>query len=89
MTAPDSWLSVVGLHWLSAGENRIGSAEDNDLVLPQLVPQAGLIVLAANGEVTIDLRPHAGGTIEGAPIGHARLLSDADKGGPTRIASAT
>ena len=28
------WLTVAGLYWLQAGDNRIGSAADNDIVLP-------------------------------------------------------
>jgi uncharacterized protein (DUF1684 family) len=27
------WLSVVGLHWLEEGENRIGTGASNDFVL--------------------------------------------------------
>lgn len=28
------WLTIAGLHWLQAGDNRVGSAADNDIVLP-------------------------------------------------------
>ena len=28
------WLTIAGLHWLQAGDNRAGSAADNDIVLP-------------------------------------------------------
>ncbi len=35
---PDSWLSLVGLYWLEEGENRFGSAPDNDLVFPEKAP---------------------------------------------------
>lgn len=31
---PEGWLSLVGLLWLKAGENKVGSAPDNDLVCP-------------------------------------------------------
>jgi len=30
---PSGWLTLVGLHWLEPGENSIGSAKDNDIVL--------------------------------------------------------
>ncbi len=33
LRAPDGWLSLVGLHWVEAGEHRLGSAPDNDIVL--------------------------------------------------------
>jgi uncharacterized protein (DUF1684 family) len=34
MAAPDSWLALIGLHWLSEGETTVGSGGDNDIVLP-------------------------------------------------------
>ncbi len=34
LDAPDSWLALIGLHWLSEGETTLGSDEDNDIVLP-------------------------------------------------------
>lgn len=33
LRAPDGWLSLVGLHWVEAGEHSVGSARDNDIVL--------------------------------------------------------
>ena len=30
---PGSWLTLVGLHWLEQGDNSVGSAADNDIVL--------------------------------------------------------
>ncbi|MDH3222097.1 MAG: DUF1684 domain-containing protein, partial [Gemmatimonadota bacterium] len=34
LAAPDSWLSLIALHWLPEGETTIGSDPGNDLVLP-------------------------------------------------------
>jgi len=34
IAAPDSWLSLIGLHWLPEGETTIGTDPENDLVLP-------------------------------------------------------
>ena len=34
LKAEDSWLSLVGLHWLKEGDSRFGSAPDNDVVFP-------------------------------------------------------
>ena len=33
LTQPNGWLTLVGLEWLEDGENRIGSAADNDIHL--------------------------------------------------------
>ena len=43
LRSPDGWLTLVGLHWLAPGENRFGSAPDNDVVLhgPDVPPHAG------------------------------------------------
>lgn len=38
LQAPESWLSLAGLLWLSPGENTMGSAQDNDVVLPAEAP---------------------------------------------------
>jgi len=35
LQAPDSWLSLIGLHWLSDGETTLGSGTENDIVLPE------------------------------------------------------
>lgn len=46
MRAPDGWLSIIGLTWLHQGENRFGSAADDDVVLPSVTPpHAGSFVL--------------------------------------------
>lgn len=38
LRADDGWLTVSGLFWLKEGPNRIGSAPDNDIVLPAGAP---------------------------------------------------
>ena len=46
LEAPDSWLSLIALHWLPEGETTLGSAEDNDVVLPagKAAPVVGRVV---------------------------------------------
>ena len=46
------WLGLVGLYWLRDGENRIGSAPDNDIILPPGVPDHVGVVLYNNGVAT-------------------------------------
>jgi uncharacterized protein (DUF1684 family) len=38
LKGPDGWLTVAGLFWLREGDNRFGSAPDNDIVLPPSAP---------------------------------------------------
>lgn len=34
LAGPDSWLGMVGLHWLNEGANRVGSGQDCTVCLP-------------------------------------------------------
>jgi uncharacterized protein (DUF1684 family) len=46
LRAPDSWLSLIGLHWLGEGETTVGAAPDNDIVLPaEAAPRVGRVLL--------------------------------------------
>ena len=57
MAAPDSWLSLIGLHWLREGETTVGSAPDNDIVLPEkAAPRVGRVILEAE-EVRFVVEP--------------------------------
>ena len=46
------WLGLVGLYWLRDGENRVGSAPDNDIILPSIAPGHIGIVQYNNGVAT-------------------------------------
>jgi uncharacterized protein (DUF1684 family) len=49
------WLTLVGLFWLKPGDNTIGSAPDNDLVLPKTAPaQVGRLRLSDSKVVFTD-----------------------------------
>lgn len=85
LTAPDGWLTLVGLEWLEEGANRLGSAEDADVRFPAKVP-AQLGTITRRGEA-LTLEPAAGVplTIDGKPVvAPAPLVSD-DKGDPTTV----
>ncbi len=47
LEAPDSWLALIGLHWLPQGESTVGGAADNDVVLPadKAAPRLGRVVV--------------------------------------------
>jgi uncharacterized protein (DUF1684 family) len=46
LKADDGWLTVVGLHWLSEGENRVGSDPNFEVPLPASTPKrVGTITL--------------------------------------------
>jgi len=86
LTSGTGWLSLVGLHWLKDGDNTIGSAKDNDIVIAAADPKLGTATLAG-GKVTFTL--HEGSV---AVIGNsdrqrsAVLQDDAATDRPTQVA---
>ena len=89
LTAPDGWLTLVGLHFLREGENRIGSAPDSDVVLPSGPALLGTATLGAANKVSLNLAPDVDARIDGAAVRQAELKSDADSGKPTLVTSGT
>jgi uncharacterized protein (DUF1684 family) len=79
LTADDGWLTLTGLYWLEPGDNPVGSAADNAVVLPDpgLPAVAGRLVRAADGSVTAIAEAGAGLLVDGEPIGERVLASDA------------
>jgi uncharacterized protein len=54
LRSPDGWLTLVGLFWLKAGDNTIGSGESNDFVLPAgSAPASVAKIRLNNGTVTL------------------------------------
>jgi hypothetical protein len=77
LTAPDGWLSLIGLEWLQEGANRIGSAADNDIVLKAGPAHLGTVTLAADGGMEIALvSGSSGATVDGKPVERAALIDD-------------
>ncbi|EIL96651.1 hypothetical protein RHOFW104T7_03080 [Rhodanobacter thiooxydans] len=89
LTAPDGWLSLIGLEWLKDGTNRVGSAADNDIVLSAGPARLGVVTLERDGSMRIVLDKHSGATIDGKAVAEAPLVDDAhvaDDAAPTRVA---
>ena len=88
LTAPDGWLSLVGLHWLSEGANTIGSDAGNDIVIEGTPPRLGRIELAG-GKARLELDPAAReARIDGSQQRSALLRDDASES-PTLVVSGT
>lgn len=91
LSAPDGWLTLVGLEWLKPGANTVGSAPDNRIRLSAAAP-AHLGVIDVTGS-DIPLSAPAGGfaagvQLDGAPAQTAKLADDeAQK--PSVIATGT
>jgi uncharacterized protein (DUF1684 family) len=76
LTAPDGWLSLIGLEWLHEGANRVGSAADNDIVLKAGPAHLGTVTLAADGSLHIALAEDSSATVDGKAVDAAVLVDD-------------
>ncbi|HET7299936.1 MAG TPA: DUF1684 domain-containing protein [Oleiagrimonas sp.] len=84
LTAPDGWLTLIGLPWLEQGDNSIGSAADNVIVVEGLPAHFGNVHLDADGEVVITLIGE--GLVDGEAKSSATLLDD-DHPHPTLVSA--
>ena len=92
LTAPDGWLSLIGLEWLKDGTNRVGSATDNDIVLNAGPAHLAVVTLAHDGSMRIALDKDSGATIDGKAVMEAALVDDLHAGAdaaPTRVSFGT
>jgi len=80
LTAPNGWLSLIGLEWLKEGANRLGSAADNDIVLKAGPAHLGVLTLSKDGSMHIVLDKNSGATVDGKAVHEASLIDDAHAG---------
>jgi uncharacterized protein len=76
LTAPEGWLSLIGLEWLQEGANRVGSAADNDIVLQAGPAHLGVVTLDKAGQVHIALADGSDAKVDGKPVHEATLVDD-------------
>ena len=87
LTAPDGWLTLVGLHWLEPGDNVIGSSPSANVQLADrdIPDEIGNLILEGRA-VVFEPRPeHAilvNGVLADEPL---HLRSDAAEGGPDML----
>jgi uncharacterized protein (DUF1684 family) len=88
LTAPNGWLSLIGLEWLKEGANRVGSAADNDIVLKAGPAHLGVVTLARDGSTLIVFDKHSAATVDGKTVPEATLVDDmhAGEGAPSVVA---
>lgn len=79
---PDGYLSLVGLFPLAEGENRFGSAADNDMVFPAGAPAHAGVFMIRGGAVRLEVTGGVEITANDTPVTSAALDSDA-RGEPT------
>jgi len=79
LSAPDGWLTLVGLEWLKPGINSFGAAADNQIrIRAQAPPHIGLLTVSGS---TVQLLSPSGGfpsglQIDGKPAREGALSAD-------------
>ena len=69
------WLNLVGLFWLKDGENKFGSAKDNDIIFPSGPEHIGSLFLK-DSVVTIKVNPSVEVLHNGKPITEMKMKDD-------------
>lgn len=73
------WLTLVGLDWLSEGENPFGSDPSNAVTLPKgKAPAKAGVLLLDHGSVRVKAIPEVNLSLNGKPVSEQALKSDAD-----------
>lgn len=76
LTAPDGWLSLVGLHWLPAGQTQtLGNGKDNDIDLGRGPKRLGTLSWK-DGEASFEVASEAQVKVAGAPVERTVLQPD-------------
>lgn len=88
LTAPDSWLTLIGRHQLSPGINTVGTAADNSIKLDAGPPYLAAVTLAADHQITLIPAAAARLEVDGVPTeDRTELVFKGDK--PTRVTFGT
>jgi hypothetical protein len=82
LVKPDGWLTLIGLHFLKPGENTVGSAADNAVVLAKGPAHLGTVILAEHGQVKALFNPGLNVQVDGTDVLAADLQDD-PRGRPT------
>ncbi len=79
LKAPDGWLSLIGLHWLTPGVHTFGSGRTAEIVLPDpSIPEiAGSLELGPEGTVILRTAVPGAVTVNGLAVTSTRLVDDA------------
>jgi uncharacterized protein len=80
----EGWLSLAGLYWLTEGDNRFGSDDDNHVVFPKKAPLSIGVLQRKGREVRVKVNPGLTVTYMGRAVTAMELLSD-KTGSPTTL----
>lgn len=88
LTKPDGWLTLIGLHFLKAGTNSVGSAAGNDVVLAKGPARLGTVTVAAGGSVRLEVAAGVEARVEDRVVREVELKWAAPAA-PTKVSFGT
>lgn len=68
LTRADGWLTLIGLHFLPAGESTLGHAGDNAVQLAAGPAHVGTVTLGADGRVALTVAEGVEASVDGKPV---------------------
>lgn len=77
LKAEDGWLNLVGRTWLKLGENKFGSAKDNDVIIEsdKVPPYMGVFIFK-DSIVTMKVNDGVEILLNGKPIKEIKMIDD-------------
>ena len=80
LKADDGWLNLVGRTWLKPGENKFGSAKDNDVVIESdKVPDYMGVFIFEDSTVTMKVNEGVEVLLDGNPVKEMKMIGDGNK----------
>jgi len=80
LKADDGWLNLVGRSWLKPGENKFGSAKDNDVVIESnKVPEYMGVFIFQDSIVTMKVNDGVEVLFNGSPVKEMVMIGDTKK----------
>lgn len=86
---PDNWLTLVGLHFLKAGDSTVGSAKGNDVVIASGPARLGTVTVTKDGVVTLRVVEGVDVLVAGQRVRMAELKPAAGGKKATMVTSGT
>ena len=89
LTAPDGWLTLLGLHFLPDGESTVGSDRANRIVFAAGPARLGRVVISKDRRVTFTVEPGSEASVAGKDVRAVEMTSGQGKERPTTVTSGT
>lgn len=89
LTAPDGWLTLIGLHFLPEGESTLGSAKTNRVVLAAGPARVGRVTISPDRGVTFTADPGVDAQVAGKGVRTVEMRLGQGAERPTTVTAGT